>query len=670
MDTAEHSTRAPQLPAKLRWRPYGNGSTLKQKKSKREDSMQEQYPAEQDTTHGLNPKALAHKVRSTPPHPVTFHHPPSTVQLQLQWEEAETIESMSHGGHPHNQHHPHIHHVNQQRRHTRSDTDTDSTTTSSHRASSSLPSPPPSSKSPTSRLAVFGGDSDLGQYKGSVPGLTGDDFLEHGLPLRTIEANTAYQVALNALLENHRKNQLLDAQAPALALTSVPMPMSVTSPPATLSDKTLNRSVFPMGSDGGSRRKLSTSELLGIVNIDDLLTSCGYTDTDNSTESAASTFASPTTTDRSLHASPVNGLLDLHTSPMDITTASFDMLLAQTPVLLTEGDIKQVLLRQQQHQQQQQQQQLNTSPTLSMASTISNSFAEIIHDLASPFIRMTAHGDPLINGNTPSTWPSLFPRVSDDVSSTRDATESVDIVTQTDQPNETPFPLSPTSSTSPRNSLTAHLGFSKEEETDPEWLSFLDEASPLFSAENGQASGSLMEHIPSTMSSPLSNEIPTTAGVDDGQPKISTLQDNGFLGWAEDFLKAGAMAPTGHRSFPTAGSMGPFAGGAGGMIRSLQGNYQQRSSYHTKAGSRRTGSSSVLPALPRKNASGTQVSVNNIPETPAKPDANEQSRPQVQAQPQKIAQVADSNTKPRGGQEMEGVGGLLAMFRGLWKGEK
>ncbi|KAG0300549.1 hypothetical protein BGZ98_009089, partial [Dissophora globulifera] len=615
----------------------------------------------------------------------------------LQWEEAETIESMSHGGHPHNQHN-----------HLLSVTDSDASSNSSQRAASSLPSPPPSSlsvsKSPASRPALFGGDSDpalnLDHYTGTVPGLTGDDFLQHGLALPAFEANTAYQIALDALLDNHRKNQLLDAQLPTLALTSVPVPMSMTSPPATLSDSDLYRQRFSLGSrhhhsghnsrrtHGGnssssSQRKLSTSELLGIVNIDDLLNSCGYTDTDHTSEStisSASTSTSPAMTDQSLYPSPIHPSLDLQNSPMDLTAASFEMMMAQIPVLLAEGDSKQLLLQQQQQQQQQRQyQQVDTSPTLTMASSITHSFAEIFHDLASPFLRMTSNGDPLIDGSSsPSTWSSLFPQAGeDDIIATSGVAKRVDMATQTDIPDEPQQQPSPASSTtlSLQGSPVlrrAHQGKQNEETmvVDPntEWLSFLDEASPLFSnnSENEAVGGSSWPlHLNQASASTAADTSRLPTSTTTTTSPTTTIEDKGLLGWAGDYLQVSSLAPTGHRGIITSSSS--LSGGPGGLIRSLHGgsSFQQRSGYHSKA------------SAPWRPARATTQKVGSLPASTKAPasvvenvKAPSTFKEQQPADSIRGARPASSSADAKDRQETEDLGGLLSMFRGLWKSEK
>ncbi|KAF9297188.1 hypothetical protein BGZ88_010830 [Linnemannia elongata] len=723
MDTAENHSARPQasLPAKLRWRPYSTGAAKAAKRQKKDDpqdtsSSSSQQP--QNEALGLQAKALAHKVREKSFRSAKAHNLP--VGVQLQWEEAETMESMSHGGHPHNQHPPLYHYQQQQRQlqqqqqqerrqqqqqqgrqritsDSTSDTDSDSYSTSRRLGASSLPSPPPS-KSPTTPVRTqLGGDMDLSHYKARLPGLTGDDFLEHGLPLPSIEANTVYQVALNELLENHRKNMLAE-KAPALAITSAANPSS------TLADSASQQ----------QQRRLSSSELLGISTIEELLVSCGYSEPvgNYSGDTAIRMPVSPASTDQSLHSSPLSGILNLqdHSSsqmaktPLDISSASFDLLMAQTPVLLSEGDSKQILLQQQQQQ----------------PFAMDYSQSGLGWSTSSPFVHVaTTHDDPLINGNDSGfslTWPSLFPKVAISAQSiSRESINTssaprVDIAIQTDPTSPLSPPMSG-ASTSTESSPMTHLGLTQEE-LDPDWLTFLEENSPLFPAVTDSSSGESPE-LSSLSTFATAADAPTTPTSTSSfgqkpEPVTPPVREKGAWNWAEDFLKQGAMAPTGHRSFPTAGSFGSFssrggsnaAGGSGGMIRTLRGSsgigggsggaryqQQQRSGYHTQASGRGNSSkgginaaSVVEPAggegvkkesqakvrIPSESttdhnkATATTASTRNEKESPGKkknPAEEESTRGG------KAKTGTDANTTTT-----EGFGGLLAMFRGLWKG--
>ncbi|KAG0290737.1 hypothetical protein BGZ96_005809 [Linnemannia gamsii] len=730
MDTAENHSARPQasLPAKLRWRPYSNGATKSAKRQKKDDpspqdndSSSSQQPQNQATL-GLQAKALAHRVRERSFRSAKAHTPP--VGVQLQWEEAETMESMSHGGHPHNQHPPLYHYQQQQRqlqqqqqeqRHqqqqqrntseSNSDTDSDSYSTSRRHGASSLPSPPPS-KSPTTPVRnQLGGDLDLSHYRARLPGLTGDDFLEHGLPLPSIEANTVYQVALNDLLENHRKNMLAE-KAPALAITS-----------AANSSNTL------AGSAAQQQRRLSSSELLGISTIEELLVSCGYSEPigNYSGDTAIRIPVSPASTDQSLHSSPLSGIIDLQDTtsfqisktPLDISSASFDLLMAQTPVLLSEGDSKQILLQQQKQP---------------FAMDYSQNGLDWSAPL--PFTHVvTMHDDPLINGNDSSfsfSWPSLFPKVAVSTqsisreSSTSSAAPRVDIAIQTDS---TSPPLSPPmSGASTESSPMTHLG-QTHEELDPDWLTFLEENSPLFPAVTESSSGESPElSSPSTFATAAADTPTFTSSIGQKpEPVTPPVREKGAWNWAEDFLKQGAMAPTGHRSFPTAGSFGSFssrgggsaAGGSGGMIRTLRGSngigggsggarYQQRSGYHTQAvgrsgriskgdinaasvdepvGGEKVKESQPTARIPSKStiennkvrattAKTSTTSSTSEKESPGKVEDEKSWKKKNPAEEESMRGVkakmgTDSSTTAT---TTEGFGGLLAMFRGLWKG--
>ncbi|KAF8947884.1 hypothetical protein BGZ47_007417 [Haplosporangium gracile] len=731
MDTAENHSARPQasLPTKLRWRPYSTGAAKAAKRQKKDDpssqdnsSSSSQQP--QNQTLDLQAKALAHRLREKSFRSAKAHNPP--VGVQLQWEEAETMESMSHGGHPHNQHPPLYHYQQQQRQlqqqqgrqrntsDSNSDTDSDSYSTSRRLGVSSLPSPPPS-KSPATPVRIQpGGDLDLSHYKARLPGLTGDDFLEHGLPLPSIEANTVYQVALNELLENHRKNMLAE-KAPALAITSA------TNPSNALAD-----------SASQQQRRISSSELLGISTIEELLMSCGYSEPigNYSGDTAIRTPVSPASTDQSLHSSPLSGIIDLQDpsfqiskTPLDISSASFDLLMAQTPVLLSEGDSKQILLQQQQQQ-----------PFAMDCSQNGLSWST-----PSPFAHVAAtHDDPLINGNDSSfsfAWPSLFPKATVSTQSiarennTPSAAPRVDIAIQTDPTS----PLSPAmsgASTSTESSPMTHLGLTQEE-LDPDWLTFLEENSPLFPAVTDSSSGESSNLTSSSTFTVAAADGPSTTPTPSfgqkSEPVTPPVQEKGAWNWAEDFLKQGAMAPTGHRSFPTAGSFGSFssrgggsaAGGNGGMIRTLRGSsgvgggssgvryqQQQRSGYHTQAAGRGSNCKSDINAasvdepvggegikkegqatvrIPSESttennnkttATTTTTKTSTITsstrsekESPGKIDDGKSWKKKNPAEEESMrGGKAKAGTDSTATTTSEGFGGLLAMFRGLWKG--
>ncbi|KAF9578481.1 hypothetical protein BGW38_005692, partial [Lunasporangiospora selenospora] len=209
----EHSAKSPPLPAKLRWRPYANGNTFKAKKPRKDPGL--------DTPTTTDPKAVAHKIRAVNKSPShagpgsstlgsKVHSPPPLCGIMLQWEEAETTESMSHGGLVH--HSPNAarspsspHPAHQYSRDSSPvaisptvsspasdtsdtlDASVDGTSDSNSangksgfgrvsdaiwRAVSSLPSPPPSNPSSLKVDMVGAGEVDLQLFKATLAGLT------------------------------------------------------------------------------------------------------------------------------------------------------------------------------------------------------------------------------------------------------------------------------------------------------------------------------------------------------------------------------------------------------------------------------------------------------------------------------------------------------------------
>ncbi|KAF9286226.1 hypothetical protein BGZ68_003118 [Mortierella alpina] len=649
MEAAQHSSHVPSFPSKLRWRPYSNGSSLKSKKAKKEE-QQQQKNQHSTAAQDVNAKAVAHRIRAKTPHR-------SPVEVQLQWEEAETIESMSHGGHPHSQH-PSRQSPSQRNRDSSSQNTTPSST-------------PPQQKSPQlPEVALVDSETDMGQYKATLPALTGDDLF----PLSSIASAKTCQLALNALLENHRASQRLAAQ-PALALTSVPTPLSMIGPPVSLADTTLNPTALVMNtgynnSSNTQRRKLSTTALLGMASTSELIESCYYSDTDvsNGYSTAASTLTSPATTHHSLslQSSPISKMFDAQDtqsggSPVALTTAAFEMLVAQTPALLADGDIsKQMLLHN--YNQQRQDPRLDSSPTLSDASTTSNPFIEFLQDLRTPFTYFSSHSDPLISGSNSSPWPSLFPKSSETTPTADASPQRVEKTTQTEVFDEAT--LAATVSDIPEDIAATPSKFSTlKEEQDPEWLAFLDEASPLFSAET-DVGDPLM-----TMDYAVSTEPHETPSS-----KLGTKQDeDGLWNWTESVFKPQTTVLRGHSGFVAGGAFGSMGSlGAGGMVRSLRGNYQQRSGYHTKSASSRTkelaspkplenGRESVHRAKDIKQEDALKVS-GGADVMAMKREVQSSSSP-LQASKSSSAVTKDS----AGVGETESFKGLVAMFRGLWK---
>ncbi|KAG0202240.1 hypothetical protein BGX28_005177 [Mortierella sp. GBA30] len=637
----EAATHAPTFPTKLRWRPYVNGNSLKSKKIKKDDLQSHTHQNQQpkSITQDLNAKTLAYKIRGKP------LHQKSPIQVQLQWEEAETIESMSHGGHPHNQH-PHPHHHQHHRNNAEAGTKHLSNDPV-HRNMVSLPSPP-QSKSPSFGLALIDGqDPDMRQYKATVPALQGNDLS----PLPSAEANAVCRVALEALLENHRKNQMLAAQsALAFALTSATVPISVTDSART------HPAVIRSGSSNIDTGRLSSAELLSMANIDELLSNVSDPESSDHFSTAASTLASPATTDQSLHSSPINGLMDILgtqtaiTSHLEITDAMFGMMVAQAPLLLRDGDCKKVLLN---HRQQQQPQTI--SPTLSDTSTTAHPIVEFFQDLTAPFT--ASQSDPLINGNNSSPWPSLFPKPNESSPAAEVASNAEIIVSQTEvstDDEKLPSSYRIPSSDSP----VTRLSQTEHDPDSAEWLAFLDEASPLFSGETDISDTPSMD--PASPTAPRESHAQST----------DTKQTNtGLWDWTGDISKPGVM--TSRSSSSAFAISGPL--GAGGLVRTLRGNYQQKSGYHTKAQApaSRTDALAASPSAFEKRI--LKVVCDDSKRTIVKaPDAaaaeTQELRGSRRTPPQRTyvnhSKIAKDGVDKS---EAENFKGLMALFHGLWR---
>ncbi|KAG0091199.1 hypothetical protein BGZ93_005547 [Podila epicladia] len=599
---ADHS-RPSGLPTKLRWRPYSNGTSIKSKRAKKE--TQQQQLEERSTTRekkpqDINPKALAHKVRGGKPHYVG--KAPSN-EVQLQWEEAETIESMSAGGHPHNQHiqHHHSQHIQPQNSH-QPNISKEGKASQGH-GSSTLPSPP------MARLALVGGESDLGQYKASVPVLTGDSLGQGSMSLSSILGNSSknhsYHLALTALLENHRSQMRLSQ----MATPSSPSLTSSTS--ATSQPSPINR-------------KMSSSELLGISTIDELLESCGYVD-DNL--APTNFLASPATTNQSLHSSPDTALLESPGSLFGNTSFS------------------------------------------TTRNQLSPAFAQngLVQDLSSPFAYLSSNRDPLLN-NVPTAWPSLFPLEGSD----RDSpTQHVEMATQ----EQSKQYLTPTSGISTHSSPLS-------QGDDTEWFGYLDESSPLFD-DRSLPMPVFDQDIPS-------NKVPgTTTSATQDEESNKTIWN-----WAEEMLRPAALAPTGHRGFPSTGPMARTSQfGGGGLVRTLQSNYQQKSGYHTKAAPRTLGpvpkdtatsttsAASIVAAAVRGKpvAKAKTLNKDKDKEAVAKKEVGTSKIEKGASSPKHVDKDPDPSIKSKtvvaNGvaarkevKDAESYSGLLAMFRGLWQG--
>lgn len=605
---ADHS-RPSALPTKLRWRPYSNGTSIKSKRAKKETQLQQQQLEKERSitreknSQDINPKALAHKVRGGKPHYVGKANPSNEVQLQ--WEEAETIESMSAGGHPHNQHN---HHPIQPENSHQPNTIQARKEPQGH-GSSTLPSPP------MARLALVGGESDLGHYKASLPVLTGESLGQGSMSLSSILGNSSknhsYHLALTALLENHRSQMRLSQMTTPSATPSI----SSTTDPASQSSPT------------NTNRKMSSSELLSISTIDELLESCGYVD---DTLAPTSFLASPATTNQSLYSSPDTTVLD--GSPG---------VLFGTPSLL--------------------------STTRNQMSPV---FAQndLVQDLSSPFAYLSSNRDPLLN-NAPSAWPSLFPLEGSD----RDSTQHGEMATQ----EQSKQYLTPSSGISTHSSPLSNHG--QDSDVDTEWFGYMDESSPLFD------DGSLPMPV-FAQDAPLGTiPVTTTSSTKDDEEPNKTIWN-----WAEEMLRPAALAPTGHRGFPSTGPMARTSQfGGGGLVRTLQSNYQQKSGYHTKAAPRIPGSttSATAPTSTTSAASIVAAAVRGKPvsktkaKTLNKEDVARKEEVKVEKQEASGKQASKELDPSKGrmtsglalrkeAKDVEGYSGLLAMFRGLWQGNE
>ncbi|KAG0253960.1 hypothetical protein BG011_006044 [Mortierella polycephala] len=650
MDT-DHSSKSPPMPSKLRWRPYANGTSKKNKQLPKS--------ATSNNSKAPNPKAIAHKMRGTQYYSGKAPHPP--VELKLQWEEAETIESMRHGGHPQNQHHS-----ESGSDHSRGSSPSASSVTSStsssgtankignsntsnpfsyamQRAMASLPSPP-ASKLPLTRLDLVGGQSDLTQFKASVSGLTcnaSTQDSDHSLTALT--SSNAYQIALNALLHSQNYKNPSVFHTPALtANSSVSTTANATSPaaasvPVTSTAALLGSSTINNVLTTDPDRALSNQELLTVATIEELLATYGYVDnTINSFDSllnnqTAQMLASPISTVQSSQSSPMGGSLDFNNhrgisrgsspssgsfsfSPMAVSGDAFEVLLTQPPASSLQTPS-------------------SASPDNSGAPVAGNPYNNFLQELASPFGYLSTNGDPLLSNNAPSAWPSLFPTVTEDrqmptqttiTTAAKVTPQRTEIATQTDLPYEPS--LSPQSvKTSAHNSPQSTLGLS-DEELDPEWLNFLDEAGPIFDE--------------------IDMQSPPPLGDESLRAK-DTQRNRTIWSWAEELIKPNAMSPTGNRNIPpSVPSMGGISGNpiaSGGLIRTLQGTHQQKS-----------------------NKSRSMIPKKDISASSHKADSAEHEENKCEPKnPKESSRTEESiNVKNDGG-----FGGLVVMIRNLWVGK-
>ncbi|KAG0276008.1 hypothetical protein BGZ96_003518 [Linnemannia gamsii] len=664
MDT---DTKPAPLPAKLRWRPYANGTSKKNStKIKKVDPP--------------NPKAIAHKIR-----PSQYYSSKSTnapVKVSLQWEVAETVDSMSHGGHPHSYHQ--YHHRSFDSSSSRdsspgavSDTSSLSSptkerafstssasstgsnnndnynntnrsvlTSAMHHATTTLPSPPPS-KPLSAGLDLVGGPTDLNFFKASIPGLTGNNVGQQPLGPDLMTPNNAYQIALNALFQsqtikhsNFHTAALMDA-----SLTSnnknndnTHTGASSSSAVSLLGSSTIHDTLL-----SDPNRILSNEELLGVSTIDELLASCGVIE-DNSSALTTQLLATPTDTNSSLNSTPLNGLLDFNTSgmvvratstscsntfsPMAITNQSFEALLAQS-----------VVSQQPPYLQQQQQtpvSPVNTSTTTSPA--MLDPYGHLVQALASPFGYLSSSDSFTAS---PAAWPSLFPTFAEDSSMAMDVITSPvststpqrsEMATQTEGPYTTP--LSPESTTSAAygsqrgtpSPLSTAFGLSSEE-LDPDWLSFLDEASPLFNEVE------MPSPPPSGDEDPLYPQATAS--------KSSEQRTRSTWGWGS------AVPPAGHRGLPSPPTMAGIPGGSiggGGLVRTLQGVGQQRTAKPSKT--------------PVSSSTGTVSVSENEAQSGATKDNKTAAPSDLRLAPSEKSEI----------QSEDSWAGLIHMIKGLWSG--
>ncbi|KAF8943950.1 hypothetical protein BGZ47_004844 [Haplosporangium gracile] len=646
------------LPAKLRWRPYANGTSKKNStKIKKVDTP--------------NPKAIAHKIRPSQYYSSKSNNAP--VKVSLQWEEAETVESMSHGGHPHN-HHQYQHRSfdsassrdsspgavsdtsslsspTKQRAFSTSSASSTGTnnynnsngnvlTSAMHRAMASLPSPPPS-KPLSSGLDLVGGPTDFSLFKASIPGLTGNNAGQQTLSPDSMTPNNAYQIALSALFQNQtiKHSTFHTAALMDTPLTSNNNNASASSAASLLGSSTIHDTLL-----SDPNRVLSNEELLGVSSIDELLASCGVME-DDSAALTTQLLATPTDTNSSLNTTPLNSLLDFNNSgmavratstscsntfsPMAITNQSFEALLAQS-----------VIPQQLPHSQQQQQTSVspvNTNITTSPATI--DAYGNLVQALVSPFGYLSA-SDPF-TASAPTAWPSLFPTFGEDSSMTMDVTTST-VTTSTPQRSEMatqtegPYvaPLSPESTASANNGsqrgtpspLSTVLGLS-DDELDPDWLSFLDEASPLFNEVD--------------MPSPPPSGDEGTPYPHTTAPKSTEQRTRSTWGWGS------TVPPAGHRGLPSAPTMTGIPGGSiggGGLVRTLQGVGQQRT------------------AKPSKTPASTPIGVSSSTENEAQSGATKDN---------KGTAASDLSLAPSEKTEIQSEdswAGLIHMIKGLWSG--
>ncbi|KAG0231935.1 hypothetical protein BGW42_008535 [Actinomortierella wolfii] len=697
--TSSSSPNAPPpLPAKLRWRPYKNGTSVKSKSARieREEAARAA-------------KQMASKVRSKQYYANKQHTP---VELNLQWEEAETLETMSHGG-LHNHHHSHG---------SAGGSDTSSNSGRSRQSSPSAPrqtSPSSNKSSPTSTKLDFvvDGAAALGQFKASLPVLTGSD-PQQALATTQLSNTTAYQVALELLLQNHRQQSANAAQHQNSVTTAVTTVSTTTTastkalppyqPPPPIHTASLFGLDTPSLTNSEPTRRVSNADMMDIVDVDDLLASCGFLDQAalatqptskpvNSPGFLSGYLASPELSDQSMNTSPMSEVLDFAESQGISPLPSFAPLGADGFSLGALLDSKSLGAS-----------TASTSNTNTASITppsSQDSYNEFIQHLASPFSAPELNTSKFSNGmlaiNTNTVWPSLFPGAENGAVSVDEVTKQPsnipgrsEISTQTSSPY-----LSPQSSTSsPFANRTSSRGGSQtaESEVDPDWLSFLDEAS--FS--EAELAALLSDTDTSSMGSPdLSPQKQPQQQQQQSRTGSRSLWD-----WANDALKgsnpaslsdqqkeqdpfaagsAGAHGlpgnpPSGHRGIlPSSVSLIPTGSlhpQPNGLITSLS-KRPQRAGLHTKPMGVRAGSENEVTnddeqnkdksGKPELELRNTQQSQQSQGQTQAKP---REASPEP---PSSILSKAPGSKVPVGcDDEDDDVGGLLSMLKNWWNSVK
>ncbi|KAG0269285.1 hypothetical protein DFQ27_004148 [Actinomortierella ambigua] len=695
-------TTPPPLPAKLRWRPYKNGTSVKSKSARIE---------QEEAARAA--KNLASKVRSQQYYANKQHSP---VELNIQWEEAETLETMSHGGLPINHPHGGASADSNSSRHT-------SPAASSRAGSFSSPS---SSPSPTSTKLDFvvDGAPALAQLRASLPVFSGSD-PQQVLATAQLSNSTAYQVALELLLQNHRQQNANTAllqpsnnTMEAAANTTKALPPFQQPPPilsASLFGLDMPSLSNPMLSE--PPRKLSNANMMDITDVDELLASCGFLDqatmsAQSSTKSASSPgflsgyLASPDMSDQSLATSPMSDVIDFAGSQGTSPLPSFAPLGADGLTFEALLDSK----------------ALAPSTSINSASitppSSQDSYNDLILHLASPFAAPTLDTSKVGNGLLASTttasaaWPSLFPGA--DSSSPSMVQEVVkqpstipgrsEISTQTSSPYLSPH--SPTFSFGASNTSTN--GQSPESGIDPDWLNFLDEASlseadlaallsdtevspagsPTFSSQQQPQDARAGSRSLWTRASDALKGTNSTTSTDQQQRQQQQQQSQGEDPFAAAAGVSGSNghfpmsslpggSPSGHRGvIPMSGSLGSFHSQPNGLITSLS-KRPQRIGLHTKPMGMRTNGEGEDKQVGEEDQRTKEAEKGDKPEL----ELRETQRQQGNAAspkgtppepPSSILSKAPGSKVPVGREDGHGddVGGLLSMLKSWWSSVK